>query len=69
MTTKKVSVIETENSILEGYFFGKVYPADNCNIVYKYALILEAFLTSDKGQLICFKLKEKGLLAVFRFQT
>jgi len=55
VTTKKVSNIEDENNILQGYFADKIDPADNTNIVYKYALVLEAFLTSDKGQLICFK--------------
>jgi hypothetical protein len=54
VTTQKVSRVEDENNQLSGYFADKIDPSDNINIVYKYALVLEAFLTSDKGQLICF---------------
>jgi len=58
VTTEKVQRVESENNVLHGYFANKIDPADNCNIVYKYALVLEAFLTSDKGQLICFSDKK-----------
>ncbi|WP_169745653.1 rhamnan synthesis F family protein [Sulfurovum lithotrophicum] len=59
VTTEKVKRIENENIRLHGYFADGIDLADNCNTVYKYALVLEAFLTSDKGQLINFK-DEKG---------
>lgn len=61
VTTQKVSRIEDDYNTLEGFFANKIDPADNSNTVYKYALILEAFLTSDKGQLISF-IKENGTI-------
>jgi len=61
VTTEKVANIEDENNQFNGYFADKIDPADNSDIVYKYALILEAFLTSDKGQLICF-IQEKDTI-------
>ncbi len=59
VTTEKVNGIEGDNNCFKGYFADKIDHADNSNIVYKYALVLESFLTSDKGQLICYT-EEKG---------
>ncbi len=56
VTTEKIAKIESEENVLHGYFAHKINPRDiSDNIVYKYALILESYLTSDKGQLICFE--------------
>jgi len=69
VTTKKVTQVEDENKILKGYFADKIDFSDNCNIVYKYALILEAFLTSDKGQLICFTEEEGKMIPQYKEKT
>lgn len=69
VTTKKVTHVEDENKILKGYFADKIDFSDNCNIVYKYALILEAFLTSDKGQLICFTEEEGKMIPQYKEKT
>lgn len=66
VTTQKVFAIEGENNILNGYFADKIDSADNTNTVYKYALILEAFLTSDKGQLICFQEEEGEIIPQYK---
>lgn len=55
VTTEKVKEVEEEDNILQGYFGDKVDFRDNFNVVYKYALVLEAYLTSDKGQLEYFQ--------------
>jgi len=56
VTTDRVENIESEENIINGYFAHKINPSDiSENIVYKYSLILEAYLTSNKGQLVCFE--------------
>ncbi len=66
VTTKKVKNVEGENNVLYGYFANKIDPTDNYNILYKYALILEAFLSSDKGQLICFEQENDKILPKYK---
>ncbi len=56
VTTEKVEKIESKENVINGYFAHKINPSDiSKNIVYKYSLILEAYLTSNKGQLVCFE--------------
>ena len=69
VTTEKVNKIENENNILHGYFADRIDPKDIDNIIYKYALILEAFLTSDKGQLICFTEEEGKIKPKYKEET
>lgn len=69
VTTEKVTKIEDDNNVLHGYFTDKIDFSDNSNIVYKYALILEAFLTSDKGQLICFTKEKDKIVPSFKEKT
>jgi predicted HAD superfamily hydrolase len=66
VTTEKVSHVEDENNELDGYFADKIDLSDNSNTVYKYALILEAFLTSDKGQLIHYTEKEGKIMPIYK---
>ncbi len=66
VTTEKVKRIESEENRLYGYFADRIDPADNSNIVYKYALVLEAFLTSDKGQLIRFTDQEGEIVPDYK---
>ena len=69
VTTEKVSRVENENNRLDGYFADKISFSDNVNIVYKYALVLEAFLTSDKGQLICYTEEEGKITPKYKEKT
>lgn len=56
VTTAKVESVEKATNILHGYFGNKIHPHDiNENTVYKYSLILEAYLTSDRTQLLRFE--------------
>ena len=69
VTTQKVTRVEGKNNVLNGYFADKIDPSDNMNTVYKYALILEAFLTSDKGQLICYTEEEGKIIPQYKEKT
>jgi len=54
ITTDKVELIEREDNQMSGYFANRIDRRDKHNIAYRYALVLEAYLTSNQGQLINF---------------
>jgi len=55
VTTCRVKDVESQESSYHGYFVDKVdFEHNTSNPIYKYSLLLEAYLTSDKGQLVCF---------------
>jgi len=54
VTTQKVKDIESKDNKLSGYFGDKISLEYYENIINKYSLVLEAYLTSDKGQFLFF---------------
>ncbi len=65
ITTEKVKHLNRNNTF-NGFFADKIAIKNTTNIIYKYSLILEAFLTSDKGQLIAFKEQNSKILPVYK---
>jgi len=67
VTTEKASKVENENSKIYG-FFGNCIPFDDMkyNTIYKYSLILESYLVSDRGQLVRFLLDDGEVIPQYK---
>lgn len=62
VTTNRVKDIESPESNYHGYFVDKVdFEHNTSNPIYKYSLLLEAYLTSNDGQLVCFSEKNQPI--------
>lgn len=70
LTTDKVKDIEHESNAFHGFFGDKIniMNDDHSNILYNYALVLEAYFTSSDGQLLHFEKasKESKSLPVYK---
>jgi len=70
VTTNKVSRVEGKENRIHGFFGDKIDPADLLsNIVYRYSLILESYLVSEKGQLIRYEREGETLKPVYKDDT
>jgi hypothetical protein len=68
VTTDKVIKIENSENILKGYFADKIDYSHNLNdnVIFRYSLILESYLTSNEGQLLKFKKSGHTVSPVFK---
>ena len=69
VTTLKSADFEHSDSLMNGYFGNRVDPFGNIrNIVFEYSLVLEAYLTSNRGQLMKFEKRGKEIVPIYKVE-